>query len=313
MKKCKEWIVSTPVDLAKYKQILYIKLHYYVRCDKYSLTYEKNDDKLSTYYYKETFLMEQQKNTLQTVDRALGLIDILANAGEMSIIEISKALGITRTGAYNLVNSLMARHYIEKDASSNKYQIGYRFLEMGATYKYRYPFVSTAQREIYGLSKKWKHQINLSIFKEPCTTVFLMQQTNGYVQNMIQRTVLPAYATASGKLQLANLPDEELHANLEKVTLEKFARQTITDKEQLLKNIALIRERGYSVETEECVNQRACIACPIRDTSGNMACSISMVMSLEDYQMGVQLCLDDLQSTAGAISMELGYNPYRHL
>lgn len=256
-------------------------------------------------------IMEKQKVTLQTVDRALELIDLLADSGEMSVIEISKALSVTRTGAYNLLNSLLARHYVEKNDANNKYYLGYRFLELGTVYRYRYPFVLITQRSVYTLSKKWKYQINLSIYKSPCTLVFILQKASENVQRTPQRVVLPSYATASGKLLMAYLPPEQLAEDMSQVTFERFARQTITDKDVFLKELERIRAQGYSTEVEECVNQRTCIACPVRDMTGKVLGAISMVIPLEDFEANFQKYLDDVQSTADTASMDLGFNPYR--
>lgn len=256
--------------------------------------------------------MDKQKPTLQTVDRALELIDLMASSSEkMSVIEISKALNVTRTGAYNLLNSLMARNFIEKDTSSNKYHIGYRFLELGSYYRYQYPFVLAAERGIYTLSRKWKHQINLSIYKSPCFVVFLLTKASEGFQRAAQRVVLPAYTTASGKLLMSHLPQEQLLEDLAQTELKKYARGTITDREQLLASLAEIREAGYSVEREESNNQRGCIACPILDISGETVAAVSMFIPLDDMEENFAQYLDGIQGVCVDISMELGYNPYQ--
>lgn len=256
--------------------------------------------------------MEKQKPTLQTVDRALELLDLMASSSEkMSVIEISKALNVTRTGAYNLLNSLMARNFVEKDTANNKYHIGYRFLELGACYRYQYPFVTVAERGIYALSRKWTHQINLSIYKSPCQVLFLVTKATESIQRTAQRVILPAYTSASGKLLMSYLPEEQLMQDISQTELRKFARQTITDKDLLLANLEEIRSNGYSVEREESNNQRGCVACPVRDISGEVIAAISMFMPLDELDSHFSQILDDIQGTCMDVSMELGYNPFQ--
>ena len=256
--------------------------------------------------------MDKQKPTLQTVDRALELIDIMAcSSDKMSVIEISKALGITRTGAYTLLNSLMKHNFVEKDPSSNKYFIGYKFLELGACYRHQYPFVLAAERGIYSLSRKWKHQINLSIYKQPCLTVLLLIKAPEETQRNTQRVVLPAYITAGGKLLLAYLPEEELKETLKNIELRQFAKNTITDKNQLMNELTEIRQQGYAVEREESRNLRGCIATPIRDMSGEIIASLSMTMMLDRMDDHFDQFLEDLLNTGREISQEVGFNPYQ--
>ncbi|NLJ34167.1 MAG: IclR family transcriptional regulator [Firmicutes bacterium] len=252
----------------------------------------------------------KQKATLQTVDRALELLNIMASNGEkMSVMDISKVLGITRTGAYTLLNSLLAQHFVEKDPSTNKYYIGFRFLELGSLYRYQYPFVLAAERGIYALSRRWKHQINLTIYKPICIALLLLTKASEEVPRAT-RVVLPAYVTAGGKLLLSQLPEKELLEAIEKTELRKFARNTITDKDKLLQNIEEIRKQGYSVEREETNHQKGCIAGPIRDMSGEVVAAISMSMPVTDLDENFDQYLGDLLGTCSDISMKLGYNPF---
>jgi len=108
--------------------------------------------------------MNKEKPTLQTVERALELIDIMAHSpNKMSVMEISTALGVTRTGAYNLLNALMKYNFAEKDPATNKYSIGYAFMELADLYRRQYPFLFAAERGFYMLSRKRKDQDRKSV------------------------------------------------------------------------------------------------------------------------------------------------------
>lgn len=254
----------------------------------------------------------KEKLTLQTVDRALELIEILARSSDkMSVVEISKALGIARTAVYSLLNSLMARNFIEKDPVTNKYFLGYKFVELGTYYRYQYPFIFSAERGIYALSRKWPHQINLSILKPGCVLLFLVIKAPESTPRTTHRSVLPAYTSASGKLLLAHLSPQELAATLDSVELKKYAKNTIVNRQELMDNLEEIRRLGYSLEQEESVNQRSCVAAPIRDVSGTVIATISMTMPMADYQNNLEQCIEDVMNAGQSISMELGYNPYQ--
>mgnify|MGYP004642544169 CR=1 FL=1 len=119
--------------------------------------------------------MGKKKATMQTVDRALEAINMIAASPDgLSVIDLSNALGITRTSAYSIINSLLSENYIEKDEKTNRYCIGYRFLEYGTIYRYRYPFVTIAERFLGHFDPRF--QVNLYMFKPPMKILLLLQK-----------------------------------------------------------------------------------------------------------------------------------------
>lgn len=256
--------------------------------------------------------MEKQKITLQTVDRALELIDLMASAEKgMSVLEISKALDVTRTGAYNLLNSLMAKNFVEKDPLSNKYNLGYRLFELGHIYTYQYPFVPIAEAVAHReLSQQWDYPINLCVYKSPGTVVFLRRKQDELARRGKLKIVVPAYTRAEGKLLMAYLSEDQLREDLAAIELKSYAKNTITDKEILLSQLSEIKSLGYGMEREENRGGSAGIACPIFDISKKVVAALGMEIPLDKMKEQWEECLEDLKNTCRDISLELGFDPY---
>ena len=255
---------------------------------------------------------KKEKPTLQTVERALELIDLMAHSpNKMSVVEISNALGVTRTGAYNLLNALLKYNYAEKDASTNKYSIGYAFMELADLYRRQYSFLFAAERGLYTLSRKCKEQINITVYKRPGIALLLRIKSPEDIRKASQQISFPAYITSGGKLLLANLPEQTLEEDLSQMELKRFAKNTITDKDVLREELTKIRAQGYATEREENYGQRGCVAAPIRDMAGTVIAAISMVLPLQSFDERFEENLTDVQDTAMQISQELGYNPYQ--
>jgi DNA-binding IclR family transcriptional regulator len=68
------------------------------------------------------------------------------------------------------------------------------------------------------------------------------------------------HARASGKLLLAELSDRELRRYVAVHPLTARTPKTVTDFKQLSRELALIRERGWAAEHEECDVGVACLA-----------------------------------------------------
>jgi len=256
--------------------------------------------------------MEKQKITLQTVDRALELLELMAHSGEkMSVADISKALGTTRTGAYNLLNSLMAKQYVEKDPATNKFHLGYRFVAMSANYWYQYPASRIIEKNLWKISDKWGFYVNFAIYKSPAIALYFWPKTSEQYSCVMRGGTIPAHVTAAGKVLMSDLSEEQFREDVENIEFRPYARKTITSKEELLLAVKEAKDKGYSVEREENSNNHASVACPVRDMSGRVVSAVEVGMAMDELDKNLEEILKDLQYVCMGISMELGYNPYR--
>lgn len=84
---------------------------------------------------------------------------------------------------------------------------------------------------------------------------------------------------------------------------------TVTDREALRKELALTRQRGYSLDNEEFGSGIICLAAPIFDYSGavvgTVGCSFSTVNC--SIQTIYEHCGEEIIKTAKQISVCMGY------
>jgi DNA-binding IclR family transcriptional regulator len=119
----------------------------------------------------------------------------------------------------------------------------------------------------------------------------------------------PAYCTGVGKAMLAYQDETVLLKMLETSKLESLTPKTITDKNELLRNLAKVRENGYSFDDEENNIGLTCVAAPVFDHSGKAKYSISVSgptarMSEEKIKDAIRI----VKAVAKEISSKLGYN-----
>jgi IclR family pca regulon transcriptional regulator len=118
-------------------------------------------------------------------------------------------------------------------------------------------------------------------------------------------TRLPAYASTAGRVLLAALPDDQLHAYLERVTLIPYTHMTVPDKHHLLRELMAIREQGFGVtENQYEVGMRG-ISVPIKSRRGTTigALSVSMMTSSCSKAEATAKCLPALQASANTLMM----------
>jgi DNA-binding IclR family transcriptional regulator len=79
-----------------------------------------------------------------------------------------------------------------------------------------------------------------------------------------------------GKALLAGLDASEIDARYPGARLEARTGRTITDRNELERHLAEVRERGYAVDREELEPHLCCVAGPVFDRTGSVVASISV-------------------------------------
>ena len=116
----------------------------------------------------------------------------------MSVADLSRLLGITRTSTYSLLNSLMNQGYVEQTGRGGRYMIG-------STYRCQYPFISIVEKYIEHLDPRF--QVNVSVLKPFMQLLILLARESVFVPSLSPVRIRPAYASASGKVLLSCLSD----------------------------------------------------------------------------------------------------------
>ena len=86
----------------------------------------------------------------------------------------------------------------------------------------------------------------------------------------------PAHATNLGKVLLAFQPAGEVERIVAERGLEGFTPHTITDAARLDEDLAIICERGFSIDNEEYDEGLRCIGAPVWDHSRNVVAAIGI-------------------------------------
>ena len=122
----------------------------------------------------------------------------------------------------------------------------------------------------------------------------------------------PAYATAIGKAQLSVFQDKEIISLYENKVFRKLTDKTISNINELLKDIEIVRQRGYALDLEEYEEDVHCVAAPVLDFMGKVIAGISVSgpkvrMSMERIEKEIAPLLIE---SAHILSSKFGYTGY---
>ena len=223
----------------------------------------------------ETVTVEGRKTGgVQSVERALGLLETLAAAGgEMSLTEAAADIGLPVPTTYRLVQTLLASGYV-RQLPSRRYALGPRLINLGETAS---AMLATWARPVLStLVDELGETANLSTLDGAYAT-YVAQVASRHPMRLFTEVGrrVRLHSTGAGKALLAQLDDDAIAAIVTRMGLPAVTDHTITTMQALTSEVALIRARGYAMdEGEQDIGVR-CVAVPLPGGPGAFAVSVS--------------------------------------
>lgn len=255
---------------------------------------------------------EERRYIIRSVSRALELLKAFSGAqSELSLAEISRRLNLNRSTAFRLIVTLQAHGYLEKDRETGKYRIGVTCLELGSVFLNQSDIRKEALPILNGLRDGCKETVHLG--RLAGAEVVYLEKFDGLLPIGIMGSRVggraPAYCTGLGKAMLAYMPEGEIRQLYAESDLPHFTPNTITDLEELFRELARTRERGYAIDNEEHEPDVKCVAVPIWDYRQNVVRAISVAGPAVRIDRGMaEGLVSRVQEAGRAISIRLAGN-----
>lgn len=249
------------------------------------------------------------ESILQTADRALHILELLAREG-MTATDIQKRLELNKSTVHRLMMTLLNRGFVERNDQTGIYQIGLKMVEISSIRLNHVELKTEAIPYLHQLANKLNKSIQLAIYDEG-EAVFIekiekYQSFHMYCQ--IGKRI-PLYCSAVGKSLLMDRSEDEIRDIMSKVIYEKFTENTHTEIEALLADIEVGRQVGYTKDSAEHEENVHCVAMPIYDYRGKIVAAASVTgFSEKVYAEEGEMARKALKITCNAISRRLGYN-----
>ncbi|RCG32576.1 IclR family transcriptional regulator [Sphaerisporangium album] len=241
-------------------------------------------------------------STVQSVDRALDVLEALADrGGEAGLSEIAARTGLPYGTIHRLLQALLSRGYVRQE-SDRRYALGSALVRLGgAAERMVAVWAQPYLEKMVALSGE---TANLAIM-EGDFVVYVAQAASPRRLRMfaeVGRRVLP-HSTAVGKVLLADRPDAA--AVLARTGLPRRTEHTVTTVEAMLAELDAVRERGYAVDLGEEELGVHCLAVPVRD-GGRVIAGMSVSGPVERMEaLDRDRLAEGLRRIAGEFGAEL--------
>jgi IclR family acetate operon transcriptional repressor len=246
------------------------------------------------------------ERTLGTVRNATRVLAVLADSGPLRLTDLATVLGLGKSTAHLLLQTLSADGLVEQDPVARTYRVGLRVFEIGATAVEQLGFGSRHTGAMEELARRSNESVSLGVLNAG-SVLFVQRVESPEILRADIRlgTRMPLHASASGKALLAAMSDAEIARLLPETMLPASARRTVRERDALLADLHLVRERGYAKQEDEFIDGIAALATPVRDASGRALAALSIAGPLARFDERAWAAL--LLPTARRMSQICGY------
>lgn len=251
----------------------YARIEQFPGCGRYVLQREfcKVGERVT-----EVGLANQQSNGVQTVERALDILELLGREdGELGVSEIGGEVGLANGTVHRLLATLTDRGYARQNATTRKYTLGLKALTLS----------SSSREQLGPLARPFLEEL-MEVSQESSNMAGFDKNSIIYIEQVPSRRLVrmftepgnrvPPHSTGTGKVLLAYQTAAVVESILRRTGLPRFTRHTVTDQEELRRELLLIREQGYALDSEEMEEGVKCLAAPVFTPDGKVLAAISL-------------------------------------
>ena len=214
---------------------------------------------------------------VQSVDRAISVLEILARRGEAGVSEVAAEIEVHKSTAFRLLGALEDRGLVEQAADRGKYRLGFGLIPLAGAVSDRLEVTQQGRAVCERLASDLGETINVAVLQEHWAVNVDQARGPSTVTsyNWIGK-LTPLHCTSSGKVLLAYLDRGRRAELLTESGMPEHTPHTITTPEVLETELERVRETGLGIAVEEYEIGLNAVAAPVRDRSGEVIAALSV-------------------------------------
>ncbi|NJM33816.1 MAG: helix-turn-helix domain-containing protein [Rhodomicrobium sp.] len=222
-------------------------------------------------------LVSEPASSVQAIDRALGVLAVIAESDGLTLTELSQRAGLVPSTAHRILASLQAHKFVFNDEERGLWLIGVGAFEIGTAFLRNRRLAGIGRIVMHDLMEETGETVNLGI-EDSGEVVFISQvESHGALRAFFRAgSRAPIHASGVGKMLLAEMPEARVRDILYRRGLAKFTERTLVAPASLFQALAEIRRRGWAVDDEERNLGMRCVAAPIYNEFGEAIAGVSI-------------------------------------
>lgn len=216
---------------------------------------------------------------MDAISKAFHIYEVFLNSREeLSVSEVSKLAKISSSTTHRIISILVRRGYVDQKGKRGKYSISSRKLvDLLGIIRKRLSVRSIALPYLNELSQTIDETSLIAL--RTGHIAFNLETVNiNHILNLRpDANTFNLYSTGVGKVFLAYMSEKELDDYFDKVELKPRTEHTITNIDELKKDLEKIKQNGVAFDDEEQELGMRMIAAPIMDCEKNIVAAIGIL------------------------------------
>ena len=227
----------------------------------------------------ETHSRPVNKYKVTSLEKALSILELVLDQGrDLSITGICQKLGMAKGTVHRVINTLVARRFIQQNSKTKMYGLGIRTLEIGTAPK-KEKFLRMAMAPfLMDLYETCGETINVAVWEYNEIRYIYRLESEEMLRISITAGVrFPGYCAATGKILLSYLSNDDIRRIYGREnSLKKYTPNTISSLDELIHEVEKVRIGKVAIDDEECLPGVYCVAAPILSSKGECVAAISI-------------------------------------
>jgi IclR family acetate operon transcriptional repressor len=243
------------------------------------------------------------------VNATLRILDLLAAQGPLNLADLARDLGVAKSTVHRVCAVLVERAWAFRDADG-RYHLGVRALRLGSLSS-ELPIVVAFRTVATGFLNELDETIALAVLDGDESFYIAMEETSQpvrYVTRVGSRT--PAFASASGRVVLANQPPAAVESLFAGRALITPTGRRLGGTGELLRILDEVRRQGYAENWDETARGLYAASVPIVNAAGTTLAALTTLVPLSRVSPERrESIVDALQTAARSLSELVSWAP----
>lgn len=241
--------------------------------------------------------------------KAVKILDLLSQRSEaVSMTDISKYTDITLSTTNKILDTLLLIGLVSRDEETRKFTLGPRLFQFANASLIQFDIARETFTPLKHLHEKVGTTVNLGKL-ENNEVLFINKFTDIESSKKVSSRIgfsQPLYCTAMGKAMLSEFSEEELENYLEQVEFQQITNRTITNREDLIREIKTTRERGYGIDDAEAEPNIYCIGTTVEIPNLNSRFAFSISSQKDELsEERLAYLIEEMEKTTNVLEYQL--------
>lgn len=188
--------------------------------------------------------------TVKTSETVFEIIEVLQAEGATGVTDLADATGLAPSTVHGHLTTLLQNEYVVKE--DQKYRLGLKFTKLGRDVRNNVDIVSAGNPILRDLAEDTGEEAWITIEENGYSVAVMQESANKGIESVgVISRYTNIHNSGAGKAVLAHLPEERAKKILDERGLPPSTYNTITDRDELSREIEQIRDQGYALSDEE--------------------------------------------------------------